>query len=126
APEVAQQPAREERQPEVGGEHQRDVVPMLEGEQAVALEIGDVAEVLLAARVLAHHPADVREPEASQSRVGVPVQVIHVEVMDIPLATRKMPRKTHAPVEKPCLAPYQGTSTAAAKKVNETEGYWSR
>src|SRR6185437_5929649 len=39
--------------------------------------------------------------------------------MDISLATRKMPRKTHAPVEKPCLEPYQGTSTAAAKKVNE-------
>ncbi len=81
APEIAHQPARGERQPEVRGEHQRHVMPVLEGEHAVAPQVGDVAEVLAAARVLPHHPADVREPEAAQRRVGVAVHVIDVEVM---------------------------------------------
>src|SRR6185437_12141538 len=39
--------------------------------------------------------------------------------MDISLATRKTPKKTQAQIEKPWLKPYQGTSTTAAKNVNE-------
>ena len=39
--------------------------------------------------------------------------------MDISLAIRKRPPRTQADIEKPWLKPYQGTSTAAAKKVNE-------
>src|SRR6185437_490398 len=39
--------------------------------------------------------------------------------MDISLATRNTPKSAQAAVEKPWLKPYQGTSTAAAKKVNE-------
>src|SRR6185312_7579070 len=39
--------------------------------------------------------------------------------MDISLATRKTPRSTQAAGEKPWVKPYQGTSTAAAKKVSE-------
>src|SRR5579885_1455244 len=30
-----------------------------------------------------------------------------------------MPKSTQAAIEKPCVRPYQGTTTAAAKKVNE-------
>ena len=40
-------------------------------------------------------------------------------MMDISLATRKTPKKTQAEVEKPRLRPYHGTSTAAARNVNE-------
>jgi hypothetical protein len=40
-------------------------------------------------------------------------------VIDISLAARKTPQSTQADAEKPCVQPYQGTSTAAAKKVNE-------
>src|SRR6185437_619363 len=40
-------------------------------------------------------------------------------VMDISLATRKTPKSTQAAAEKPCVKPYQGTSTAAARKVNK-------
>src|SRR5690348_3805937 len=39
--------------------------------------------------------------------------------MDISLATRKTPKSTQAAVEKPCVKPYQGTSTAAARKVSK-------
>ncbi len=81
APHVADQPAGGERQAEVGAQYERQVEAMLELQQRIALQIGNVAEVLPAAGVVAQHPADVREPEAALDRVRVAVHVIDVQVM---------------------------------------------
>ena len=81
APHVAGQHTDQQRQCDVHGQHQRDVVSVLEHHDRIALEVFHVFEVGHAARVFAQHPADVREPHAAAGRVGVEVFVVDEAVM---------------------------------------------
>ena len=81
APNVVRENPEQERQADVEGDRERHVVAVLEGQHGIALEVRDVGEVGPAARVLAQHPADVREPEAAPRRVRVAIHVVDVQVM---------------------------------------------
>ena len=71
----------EQRQAKVGEQREWHVVTMLEREYRITLEVRNVGEILPPARVLAQHPADVREPEAAPRRIRIPVLIIDVQVM---------------------------------------------
>ncbi len=81
APQVAVQPAERERHQEIEPDCEDVVVLVLERDDRVALQVPDIAEVRLAARIAAQHPADVREPEAAARRIGIAVVVVHELVM---------------------------------------------
>ncbi len=81
SPQVAHRPARCEREAEICDQGQRDVEAMLELQHRITAQIRDVGEVRYAARVLAHHPADVCEPEAALDGVRIAVVIIDLQVV---------------------------------------------
>ena len=81
APHVSDQQARADCETEIDDERNRQIVTLLKGEERIALQIARVGKVGIAARVVAQHPADVREPEAAPRRVRILVVVVDMQVM---------------------------------------------
>ncbi len=81
APHIADRPTCQQGEADVGHQHQRHIEAMLELEQRVAAQIGNVGEVRLAAGILAQHPADVRKPETAFDGIRIEVDVVDVQMM---------------------------------------------
>ncbi len=71
-----------QRNADVGGKGQRQIVPVLEGDDGVVLQIPHIGVVVIGvALVFPQHPADVGEPESAARAVGILVVVVHVAMV---------------------------------------------
>src|ERR1039458_2595155 len=82
AEDLAAGPTDQQRQAEIHGQRQRHIMAVLPAHQPVTLQISHAAEIGLPARVIAQHPADVREPEAAARAVWIEFYVIDIAMMN--------------------------------------------
>ncbi|MNL02334.1 hypothetical protein D3C87_1228360 [compost metagenome] len=82
AEQIPMDQAEQQRDADVGGQGQGQIVPVLEGDHGVVLQIPHIAVVVVdLALVFPQHPADVGVPEAAARAVGILLVVIHVTVV---------------------------------------------
>ena len=73
---------KQQRQAQIGCQHQRQIVAMLKHDHRVVLQIPHIAVItILFPLILPQHPADMGVPEATPRAVGILVVVIHMTMM---------------------------------------------
>ncbi|MNO78529.1 hypothetical protein D3C76_696730 [compost metagenome] len=82
AEQIPMDQAEQQRDADVGGQGQCQIVPVLEGDDGIVLQIPHIAVVVVdLALVFPQHPADVGVPEAAARAVGILLVVIHVAMV---------------------------------------------